>query len=208
MESKENDGQGGGPGGDRLEADVLREESGNARECGGADHGSAYLHADGVGGESLAETFGSAGHQAGENGSEAESAEDERNAGDGFGEIEQKEDRSQNGSEETEANEAIDTEAFDDEAECDASGGDAGPIGGDEKAGAFFGEAATFFEDGETPLTDGYFEAGVDEKEEDMQPDQRMTECFGGGGFGFVWVLRLRGVGPQVAGECEEKREC
>ena len=164
----------------------MGEETGDAGEGGGTDHGGADLHADGVGGEAFAEAFGSASHEAGENGGEAQAAEDEGNCSDCFGKVEQEENCSEDGGEEAEADEAIDAEAFDNEAESDATSGDAGPIAGDPQAGALFGEAATFFEDGEAPLADGDFEAGVDEEEEDVQPDEGMAESFGGGGGGFI----------------------
>ena len=91
MEDEKENGKPDGPGGDGLEADVLGEEAGDAGQGGGNDHGGADLHADGVRGESFAEAFGGAGHEAGENCGETEAAEDEGNAGDGFGEVEQKE---------------------------------------------------------------------------------------------------------------------
>ena len=91
MQEHEHDRHHHGYGGNRLKAKSLRDEAGQARQGRSAKHRGAYLKADGVGGERLAKALGSAGHEAGVNGGQAQAAQGERNGSQRGGMIQRKE---------------------------------------------------------------------------------------------------------------------
>ena len=114
-------------------------------------------------------------------------------------------------SDSAEADEGVNADAIDNEAEENASHENGSPVEGDPATGGFWRNVAAFGEDGEGPLPQGDFEAGVDEEEDDLQPDDGVAQSVGGGDFGrglaFGGGFIRRGVVPLFFGGEEEEGE-
>src|ERR1041385_8031687 len=133
---------------DEMESAALGNDATNARQRGGSEHGGANLKTDSVGGKFAAKALRSSGHQTGEYHSEAEPTEQESCRSGGRQGIPREKRRPQEGGTETNADQLIDGNAINDEAEDYSASENAGPVDCDPGAGSLRRDSARFSEDG------------------------------------------------------------